>query len=145
MTLICSNVIASDHSCAFVGDSIAQGAHTFAPKCYSAAYNGITSTGWTKKIKETIAANKIIVSIGTNDWDTNKAEQSIRQLRTKLLSQKILWIAPGENFFARDIVLRVAQEFGDKVYERPTESLAKDGIHFHPSGYKKIASLIKLG
>ncbi len=80
--------------------------------------------------------------MGTNEGLRDAAYHGIKALRSHVAASKVMWIAPGPQFPSRGSVLLVASQFGDEVYERPWEDLAKDGIHFSKNGSRRIAKLL---
>lgn len=79
--------------------------------------------------------------MGTNEAK-DPALLELRALRVRIQASRVMWIAPGPQYPSRDSVLVVAGMFGDLVFERPLEDLARDGIHFTKNGSKRIAALV---
>jgi lysophospholipase L1-like esterase len=92
-----------------------------------------------------IEADTALISMGTNDGISKSSLERIRALRSRVRAKKVFWLAPGPQYPARANVFQVAMQFGDVVYERPEEDLAKDGIHYTRKGSRRIASLIAGG
>lgn len=129
-------------SCAFVGDSIAYGAGLYAPNCQQAAWPGLNSRRWLKRFgRAPIQANTVVISMGTNE-DKDPAFLELRALRAHIQASRVMWVAPGPQYPSRNSVFVVAGMFGDLVFERPVEDLARDGIHFTKNGSRRIASLV---
>ncbi len=128
-------------ACIVMGDSIAQGASAYAPECVALATKGISSQGWRKAYDGArLSAGKVLISLGTNDGDAKSTMESLAAIRSRVDASQVIWIAPGEQFAAREVVVKVALAFGDKIYERPVENLAADRIHFKPEGYARIGA-----
>jgi hypothetical protein len=89
-----------------------------------------------------IQADAVVISMGTNEQQ-DPALQGLWALRSRIQAPRVMWIAPGPQFPARQSVFAVAAKYGDLVYERPVEDLTKDGIHFTQNGSRRIASLVQ--
>jgi hypothetical protein len=90
-----------------------------------------------------IRADSVIVSMGTNEQQ-DPALQGLQTLRSRIQAARVMWIAPGPQYPSRDSVFLVAGQYGDLVFERPVEDLAKDGIHFTQNGSRRIATLVAI-
>jgi hypothetical protein len=133
----------SHASCALVGDSIAHAAAMFAPHCIRATWPGLNSTRWLDRFGAVpIEADQVVISMGSNEQQ-NPALQGLLALRSKIRAARVMWIAPGPQYPSRNSVLVVAGQYGDVVYERPLEDLARDGIHFNKTGSQRIALLLQ--
>lgn len=84
----------------------------------------------------------MLIALGTNDSTEARAFASLLKLRAGLNARVVYWIAPGRAAAGRDAVFRVAETFGDAVYEGPKSQLASDNIHFKKEGYRMMASLL---
>jgi lysophospholipase L1-like esterase len=134
-------------ACLVMGDSIAQGAGTYAPKCAVLAVQGITSQAWARRFREKAqrfsgAMRVVLISLGSNDGDLPDPSGLIQARASVQGAARVIWMAPGPQFPARAQVLKLARYYGDEVYERPIEQLLADGVHFSSVGYKRIASLL---
>lgn len=133
--------------CAYVGDSIALGAGAFQPKkttnkCPVFARNGITARRWLSLYSTGIQAEKVLLSMGSNDYGANVTRE-IMAMRQSIKAREVIWIAPGPQFAAnRASVVQVANTFGDKVYERPNDEIGADNVHFTGRGYSRIALVL---
>jgi hypothetical protein len=131
-------------TCAFVGDSIAHAAGVYAPHCLQAAWPGLNTKRWLKRFGQTpIQANMVVISMGTNEH-RDPALQELKTLRAHIQASRVMWIAPGPQYPSRNSVFAVAGMFGDLVFERPVEDLARDGIHFTKTGSRRIAALVSI-
>ena len=138
-------VSATHASCALVGDSIAHGAALFAPHCLRATWPGLNSKGWLDRFgRGPISADTVVISMGTNEQH-DPALQGLLALRSRIQASRVMWIAPGPQYPSRNSVFLVAGQYGDLVFERPVEDLAKDGIHFTQNGSRRIAALVSNG
>ena len=133
--------------CAYVGDSIALGAGAFQPKkatnkCPIFARNGITARRWLALYSTGVNADKVLLSMGSNDYGANVTRE-IMAMRQSINAREVIWIAPGPQFAAnRASVVQVANTFGDKVYERPNDEIGADNVHFTGRGYSRIALVL---
>ena len=133
----------SHASCALVGDSIAHAAAVFAPHCARATWPGLNSARWIERFGAvSIEADQVVISMGTNEHQS-PALQGLLVLRSRIRATRVMWIAPGPQYPSRNSVFLVAGQYGDIVYERPLEDLAKDGIHFNKNGSRRIAMLLQ--
>ena len=130
--------------CLIIGDSIAVGTHQFKPECAIYAKVGITSHGWDKRYGQLdLTANLVIISLGTNDWEGANTYGKLRQIREKIISKRVFWIAPHEKSkpLAYRDVNTIAGMFGDTVIS--TERYQKDKIHPSWAGYKELVEKTK--
>ncbi len=133
--------------CAYVGDSIALGAGAFQPskatnKCPIFARNGITARRWLSLYSTGVNADKVLLSMGSNDYGANVTRE-ITAMRKSINAKEVIWIAPGPQFAAnRASVMQVASTFGDRVYERPSDEIGPDNVHFTRRGYSRIAQVL---
>lgn len=131
--------------CLIIGDSIAVGTKMFRPECVSYAKGGITSHGWNKKFgNNELAAESVIISLSTNDWEKADTYEMLINIRSKVISRHVFWIEPNieSKPDAVKYVRRVAEDFGDTVI--PTTRWQKDKIHPSWAGYKSIAEKTKV-
>jgi hypothetical protein len=116
----------------------------FAPKCARATLPGLNSARWIARFGGTpIQADRVIISMGSNEQQS-PALQGLLALRARIQASRVVWIAPGPQYPSRNSVFIVAGQFGDLVYERPVEDLAKDGVHFTQNGSRRIAALMAI-
>jgi lysophospholipase L1-like esterase len=134
--------------CLILGDSIAVGTKMFAPPaCVAYAHGGWNSWQWNRTyLSNDLAANTVIISLGTNDHKYIKTEFELRRLRDKVVGKKVFWILPHANNpksgvtieFIDGIVRKIAQEHGDYVI--PITHVQPDNIHPSWRGYKEIVA-----
>lgn len=130
--------------CLIIGDSIAVGTHHFKPECVSYSQGGITSHGWNKKFgNNPLAADSVIISLSTNDWEKADTYASLMNIRTKVKSSRVFWIQPNIESKPDAVkhVKAVAAQFGDTVIT--TSRWQKDKIHPSWAGYKELVSQAK--
>lgn len=131
--------------CLIIGDSIAVGTKMFRPECVDYAKGGITSHGWNKKYGHNdLAANTVIISLGTNDWVKADTYAMLINIRTKIKGNpRVFWILPNEESkpIVAHQVREVAAQFHDTVL--PTTRWQPDKIHPSWPGYKEIAERTK--
>lgn len=129
--------------CLIVGDSIAVGTKMFAPKeCVSYAKGGFNTWQWNKKWGSfKLEANKLVISLGTNDHRGVNTYKELSKMRYRVSATKVVWIMPPCNakFCKPNVnatVKEIARNYGDTIIS--TEFVQPD--HIHPSwrGYKDI-------
>ena len=129
--------------CLILGDSIAVGTKMFAPKeCVSYSKGGYNTWQWNKKWGNTpLAAELVVISLGTNDHKGVKTEKELRKMRERVHAKRVMWIMPpcNEKFCkpnVNDIVYKIAKEYGDHIIG--TKQVQPDHIHPSWNGYKEI-------
>jgi hypothetical protein len=129
--------------CLIIGDSIAVGTKMFAPKeCVSYAKGGFNTWQWNRKWGSfNLEANKLIISLGTNDHRGVNTYKELSKMRYRVSAAKVVWIMPPCNakFCKSSVnatVKEIARNYGDTIIS--TEFVQPD--HIHPSwrGYKDI-------
>lgn len=130
--------------CLIMGDSIAVGTHQVRQECASLSKTGITSHGWDKAFgNNDLTAGTVIISLGTNDWDGANTYKKLKEIRAKINSPRVFWIAPNEK--SRPSVYAdvntIAGMFGDTVIW--TDKISKDKVHPTRAGYKELAEKTK--
>ena len=129
--------------CLIIGDSIAVGTKMFAPKeCVSYAKGGFNTWQWNKRWGSfKLEANKLIISLGTNDHRGVNTYKELSKMRYRVSAAKVVWIMPPCNakFCKPNVnatVKEIARNYGDTIIS--TEFVQPD--HIHPSwrGYKDI-------
>lgn len=129
--------------CLIIGDSIAVGTKMFAPKeCVSYAKGGFNTWQWNKRWGSfKLEANKLIISLGTNDHRGVNTYKELSKMRYSVSAAKVVWIMPPCNakFCKPNVnatVKEIARNYGDTIIS--TEFVQPD--HIHPSwrGYKDI-------
>ena len=129
--------------CLIIGDSIAVGTKMFAPKeCVSYAKGGFNTWQWNRKWGSfKLEANKLVISLGTNDHRGVNTYKELSKMRYRVSAAKVVWIMPPCNakFCKPSVnatVKEIARNYGDTIIS--TEFVQPD--HIHPSwrGYKDI-------
>ena len=133
--------------CLILGDSIAVGVAQFRPECVAYAKGGINSRQWVNSyITKDLAADIVIISLGSNDHIGVKTVRELRTIRELTKAKRVFWILPSgvhpkNNVPVNDIqqmVRLVADEYSDIVL--PVTRLQADGIHPSTAGYKELAN-----
>ena len=129
--------------CLIIGDSIAVGTKMFAPtECVAYAKSGFNTWQWNKRWGKTpLEANKLVISLGTNDHRGVNTYKELSKMRYRVSAAKVVWIMPPCNakFCKSSVnatVKEIARNYGDTIIS--TEFVQPD--HIHPSwrGYKDI-------
>lgn len=129
--------------CLIIGDSIAVGTKMFAPKeCVSYSKGGFNTWQWNKRwgtVK--LEANKVVISLGTNDHKGVKTYKELMKMRYRVSSPKVVWVMPpcNKGFCKPGVnstVAEIAKNFGDEVISTPY--VQPDNIHPSWRGYKDI-------
>jgi len=125
--------------CLILGDSIAVGTQQARRECVSYAKVGINSHRWNQDyLKNDLAANTVIISLGSNDHKGVRTKAELQRIREKVgTTARVFWILPAINPEIQDIVKSMATEYGDTVL--PIQHLQPDGVHPTWAGYKAIA------
>jgi lysophospholipase L1-like esterase len=128
--------------CLVLGDSIAVGLHQQLPQCQSLSKGGWNTAQWNRDyLKNDLAAQTVIISLGSNDHKGIKTQAELEQLRAKVTAGRVFWILPAIKSEVQRIVKVIAVLHGDTVV--PIDRLQPDGVHPSWAGYKQIASSIK--
>lgn len=129
--------------CLIIGDSIAVGTKMFAPKeCVSYSKGGFNTWQWNKRwgtIK--LEADKVIISLGTNDHSGVNTYKELNKIRHRIRSTNVVWIMPPCNDrFCKPkvnaVVRQISAEHNDKIIS--TEFVQPDHIHPAWRGYKEL-------
>ncbi len=122
--------------CAIVGDSIAVGVSRAMPQCQRIAIGNISSQTYAKNYTKDVKANRVLISIGSNDGVNVNSEQNMTTMR-KRITGKVTWLLSANNSKANEAAKKVAKAFGDNVLEvKPY--VGPDKVHPNPAGYKNI-------
>lgn len=124
--------------CLIVGDSIAVGVSQYRKECVSHTSVGITSKTWNNKfLTRIVSAETTIISLGSNDWNSDTTLTEIITLREAIKSKKVFWIMPAIKPEIQYTVQIVADKYDDDIlYIRET---SKDNIHPTIAEYKRLA------
>lgn len=134
--------------CLILGDSIGRGISSVLPDCVHVTEIGINTDNWYKKfharpLLDMQSYRYVVISLGSNDLDD--AGITMRRIRQKVRSGKVIWVLPSDQVKAkqRAVVNTVAGEFGDFVLSI-TDRVGADKVH-PPTvqAYEQIAKTIK--
>jgi len=134
--------------CLILGDSIGSGISSVIRDCAHITEIGINSDNWYKKyhtrpLVDMGAYRFVVISLGSNDVGDSGA--SMRRIRNKVTSDKVIWVLPSDQVKAkqRAVVESVAAEYGDMVLSI-TDRVGADKVH-PPTvqAYEQIAKTIK--
>ena len=125
--------------CLIVGDSIAKGVSEHRKDCVAYVQSGINSRDWNRKfINKPLDAKTVLISLGSNDYKGIKTREELEYLRAGVQSaDRVLWILPAIKRDIGEIVMAIADNYGDDVIE--LLELSPDGVHPTGRGYRAIA------
>jgi lysophospholipase L1-like esterase len=136
--------------CLVLGDSIAVGLHQQMPQCRSLSKSGWNTWQWNRDyLKNDLAADTVIISLGSNDHRYIKTQAELERLRDKITASRVYWVLPRGNNPKSELPIEEVQRIikviaalhGDTVI--PIARVQSDGIHPSWAGYKQIAGSIK--
>jgi hypothetical protein len=129
--------------CLIMGDSIAVGTKMFAPKeCVSYSKGGFNTWQWNRTWGSyRIKANKVIISLGTNDHKGVNTYKELAKTRYRIRSMKVIWVMPpcNKGFCKPSVnaaVKEIANKYGDTIIS--TSFVQPDNVHPSWRGYKDI-------
>jgi lysophospholipase L1-like esterase len=129
--------------CLIIGDSIAVGIQQNRNECPLYATIGITSQNWMKKYNSIeITAKSVIISLGTNDYNSATTRDSLIKLRAKIKASSVIWILPPIKPDIQSIVKNIAAVQGDQVLT--IQNLSNDNVHPTGAEYKSLAKQTKI-
>ena len=132
--------------CVIIGDSIAVGTTIYRPDCASYSKGGINTWQWNKQYSaNSLTANTVIISLGSNDHKYIKTGYELEKIRKKVQARQVFWILPHGNLkgsevpieHIQNIVTELAAQYGDIVL--PITKVSADKIHPTAAGYKELA------
>lgn len=127
--------------CLIVGDSIAVGVHQHRPECAVYAKVGINSRDWNNKyLGKDLAANTVIISLGSNDHRGIKTAAELLDLRQTIKAARVVWILPN-NHDKIELIKQLAAKYNDGVAYIP--EVSKDKVHPTANGYKQLANMTR--
>ena len=131
--------------CLIIGDSIAVGTKMFSPpECVSYSKGGYNTWQWNKRWGKTpLEANKVIISLGTNDHKGVNTYKELSKVRYRIRSQTVVWIMPPCNKkFCKPGVNRIVKQIAlsNNDYIIATNYLQPDQIHPSRRGYKQLVN-----
>jgi len=129
--------------CLIIGDSIAVGTKMFAPKeCVSYSKGGYNTWQWNKRWGNVkLEANKVVISLGTNDHRYINTYRELNKVRHRIRSVNVVWIMPPCNrgFCKSNVnntVRQIAAAHNDTIIS--TSYVQPDNIHPSWRGYKDL-------
>ena len=135
--------------CLIIGDSIAVGTDSVAPReCVSYARVGITSRQWNQTWGHIrLEAATVVISLGTNDYNGIDTQRQLTNIRTRVRMGRVVWILPPCNarFCKPQVnaaVRNVAYRYGDTIIS--TQYLQPDRIHPTVRGYRDLVNRARL-
>jgi lysophospholipase L1-like esterase len=129
-------------SCLVLGDSIAVGTQIYKPYCEVHAKVGINSYDWNRHwLTQDISADKVIISLGSNDWSANVTRRELEKLRSHITAKKVIWLIPAIKPVIRSVVESIALANGDGMIDLLSIPRGSDGIHPTATGYREIGRL----
>ena len=126
--------------CVILGDSIAQGIKQHRPECVLQAHVGISSHRYNKRWPQAVAANSVVISLGSNDGDNIRSLWELMQLRAKVQAKQVYWILPANNPAIQDMIRVLARDYDDVVLGFTPR---QDKTHPTQTGYKQLAESTK--
>lgn len=128
--------------CLILGDSIAVGTAHFRPECTVLAKSGINSHDWNNRYyHNTLIANTVIISLGSNDLKTLHTFKEIIALRQRVSAGRVFWILPANKPEKAELIKMVAESYHDTVL--PIAKVSTDKVHPTGQGYKELAKETK--
>jgi len=128
-------------SCEIIGDSIAAGIAMYKHNCEVHAQVGINSATWNRRwLVNNIAADHVIISLGSNDWDTTETRRALFVLRSHITAARVTWLIPAIKPDIRDVIERIALHNGDGMIDLIAFPRGTDHVHPTGAGYALIAS-----
>jgi len=126
--------------CAVLGDSIAVGVARSNTEYLMQAVVGINSNDYSLRFQQDISANRVLISIGSNDSSDPRSESAMRRMRDRITAEQVTWLLSPNNIRTSDIAKRIARERGDRIVEvRPF--VGPDGVHPTTAGYHRLSSI----
>lgn len=125
--------------CLIIGDSIGYGISNIRKDCVAYVESGINSRDWNRKfMNRPMGAKVVVISLGSNDYRGIKTREELEYIRSAVDSaDRVLWILPAIKPAIRDLIIAIAENYGDDYLEMV--SLSPDGVHPTPGGYRAIA------
>ena len=137
-------------ACLLLGDSIAVGLYHHVAPCESLSKGGWNTWQWNRDyLKYDLAADTVIISLGSNDHKYVRTQEELEKMRAKITAGRVFWVLPKGNNprgglpieEVQRIIKVIAALHGDTVI--PIARAESDGIHPSWAGYKQIAKVVK--
>lgn len=130
--------------CLILGDSIGVGLGMVRHGCETHAKVGINSRDWNRAwLHRGLDADRVIISLGSNDWDPRITREELIRLRDEVRSAHVTWIIPAIKPQTRAVVMELAMQHGDAMVDLRSVSLGPDGVHPTSRGYHDIDGMIR--
>ncbi len=128
-------------SCIMVGDSIAVGVGQARPECETIAQVGISSSRYIATLLPAgqTEAGTAVISLGVNDDASLDTIGNLREVRSRIISQNVIWLLPALKDNVRAMIRTVAAENGDRTLDTRPQA-GRDHLHPTGAGYEIIAS-----
>ena len=97
---------------------------------------------WESRNGGGIESNRVLISLGSNDFDRPGTEASLRAIRSRIHAIEVTWLLSANNRLARDVARLIAREHGDRVIDVRI-FVGPDGVHPNPIGYHRMAAMWK--
>jgi len=129
--------------CLVLGDSIGVGIGMYKHHCEVHAKVSINSVNWNRRwLTQQISANKVIISLGSNDWSGPVTRHELELLRSHVTAgSRVTWIVPAIKPAIRAVVESIARANGDGMIDLLSIPRGPDGVHPTGAGYNMIAKL----
>ena len=135
--------------CLILGDNIGIGLSMVRPACVQMTASGTNSFNWYKDFNKrpgyyATMYQYVVISIGIYDHDGIDTEQNIMDIRSKITSEKVIWLMPSpvKRKKQYDFIMKYVKECGDI----PIDVYPYTGIDdIHPptlNDYKKLSNEI---
>jgi lysophospholipase L1-like esterase len=125
--------------CMILGDSIAKGVSDIRKDCVAYVQSGINSHDWNRKfLNRSLGARTVVISLGSNDYKGIHTREELEILRAAVdSSDRVLWILPAIKPDIQEVVMLIADNYGDDVIK--LLELSADKVHPTGRGYRAIA------
>lgn len=126
--------------CLIVGDSIGVHLSRYLRKCDAVVESGITSGNWDRKYPNKLVKKTVIVSLGSNDWNSVETVQALRRINKRIYADKVFFILPVREDKQAGVVTAVKEKGATLV---TFTHVMQDKIHPSTHGIYEIISQIK--
>jgi len=83
---------AAEMDFAILGDSIAVGVSMLRTHCHRSAAVGINSDAYVRRFLIPMSADRVLISLGSNDDAAQHTEESLNILRRRVTSNEVTWL-----------------------------------------------------
>ncbi len=135
--------------CLVIGDSIAAGVHRAMPECEARVIGGSSAAVFDSRTAATGLDEALvtIISLGSNEGPDGD-QTHLLAIRSRL-EGVVVWLLPPGRPIARDVIVRIAAAFNDRVVDvlPPDRPVSGDATtrHIHPTaeGDLRLAQRIR--